>query len=107
MTKQTNISTSDLLVRKAQRFPEGDIADPHLAPIKILSCTRKPGKHAQGSTLIKSRYNTIMRGFTQGFQVGFDYSCELKGAKKNMHSANQHLMVVDNNLQDELKTGRA
>ena len=47
-----------------------------------------------------------MRGITLGFRVGFDYRCELKGAKKNMHSANQHPMVIDNYLQDELKTGR-
>ena len=48
----------------------------------------------------------ILKGITEGFRIGFDRRCKLKAAQKNMHSAAQHPLVIDQYLQDECKTGR-
>ena len=97
--------TLDLLALEVQHSPEGDIADPRLAPIN----TPLHKKAWQACLRLHPDQNLVqylMRGFTQGFRIGFDCRCELKGAKKNMHSATQHPMVIDNYLQEEFKAGR-
>ena len=97
--------TPDLLALEAQHSPKGDIADPRLAPIN----TPLHKEAWQACLRLHPDQNLVQyltRGFTQGFRIGFDYRCELKGAKKNMHYATQQLVVIDNYLQDELKAGR-
>ena len=78
--------TLDLLALEAQHSPKGDIEDPRLAPINTplhKEAWQACLWHHPDQNLVQY----LTRGFTQGFRIGFDYSCELKGAKKNMHSA--------------------
>ena len=97
--------TLDLLALEAQHSPKGDIADPRLAPINT-PLHREAWQACLRLHPDQKLVQYLMRGFTQGFRIGFDYRCELKGAKKNMHSATQHPMVIDNYLPDELKASR-
>ena len=95
--------TLDLLALEAQHSPKGDIADPR--PINT-PLHREAWQACLRLHPDQELVQYLMRGFTQGFWIGFDYRCELKGAKKNMHSATQHPMVIDNYLPDELKASR-
>ena len=100
--------TLDLLALEAQYSPKGDIADPRLAPINTplhkeawQTCLRLHPDQNLVQYLMRYCTKLCTRGFTQGFQIGFDHGCELKGAKKNMHSATQHPMVIDLNPNPE------
>ena len=76
--------TLDLLALEAQHSPKGDIADPRLAPINT-PLLREAWQACLRLHLYQKLLQYLMRGFTQGFQIGFDYRCELKRAKKNRH----------------------
>ena len=48
----------------------------------------------------------VIEGLQHGFKIGFDYSCPLQSATRNMGSATSHPEVVDAYIQGEVSRGR-
>ena len=76
-----------------------------LTPLKVQSWSAFLAEHPD-----KDFVQNIIRGITNGFRIGFDYTSianqSLHSAKRNMQSAREHAQVIDEYLQDECSKQR-
>ena len=77
--------------------------NPVITPLKVQEWEELLRAHPD-----KQFVSFITEGIKNGFRIGYDWACrsKAKSAKKNMKSADDHPMVVQDYLDKELEAGR-
>ena len=70
-------------------------------PLHVEAWCRELANYPDGRL---TRY--LLRGFTQGFRIGFTHDAQLKTSKRNMHSASEHPAVIRDYIHSERAAGR-